>query len=237
MNQQQNTVLLIYRMVGDRRIPYHLELDATMTVVSDRPNLELLRAQALAEQQSTLTPTDQLNTYIANQTRNAQDAAVVAQQSTPAPINQPNTHGANQMQHDQTAAVEALINEATLEGHVVQTTDPNLIQKFPNLSPATQHELAPSMKGEILEERKLPNGGTQIVYKPTPADITMGTWVTDLVTENPIPGTDEMRAEYFAEVADLMARHAQNGTVCKSCETGAVMRKWRAKLEALGFIK
>lgn len=73
-------------------------------------------------------------------------------------------------------------------------------------------------------------------YKPTPLDIRVGEWVTHLVVDNPIPGTDALRAEFFVEEELLKARHAADGTVCKPCETGALIRKYRAKLEAGGHL-
>lgn len=238
MNQKENTVLLVYRVIGDRRIPYHFELDASMTVVADRPNIELLQAQALAERQSLTLQVDQPNATVNDHLRQVQSMVNRDLQPNETVVNQ--LIQAEATEQAQAPAenedVETLIRKAIQEGHVVRTTDPTLLKKYPELAPATPPELAPGMKGETIEEI-LPNGVTQRVYKPTPADIIMGTWVTDIVPENPIPGTDDLRAEYFAEIEQLKARHAQNGTECKSCDIGAVMRKWRAKLEAKGLIK
>lgn len=238
MSQQKNIELLIYRIVGDRRVPYHLELDSTMTVVADRPHIDLLKAQASTGQAVvTDQPTD-LMAVVGDQIKLAQAANSsseveslinqVLQEGQIVKINDPNlvkkfpalaavskdaeetsvTHNYidSGAAEDNQETVEELIRKATQEGHVIKTANAKLIEKYPGLTPAQREEMAASTQGEI-EERQMPDGRVQKIYKPTPADITMGTWVTDIVEENPIPGTDELRAEYFAEVAELEARH------------------------------
>jgi hypothetical protein len=65
----------------------------------------------------------------------------------------------------------------------------------------------------------------------------VGEWVTSLITTNPIEGTDELRAEFFAAEEAIKAKHAADGTTCKPCELGALIRKYRDKLEKQGFIE
>lgn len=273
MSQQENTVLLVYRMVGDRRIPYNLELDSTMTVVSDSPNLDLLKSQALIERQALVLPkptitatssqkaevkaaasnlTDEANADVAALIKQAALEGHMVKTSNPKLLEKfpeltlmgneelaslTNGEGASTAQSaDESEAVTKLIRQAKQDGYVVKTSNPDLLAKYPDLSPEQREELAESMQGEV-EVRELSDGRVQRVYKPTPTDILMGTWVTDIVEENPIPGTDDLRAQYFAEIAELEAKHAKNGTVCPSCDIGAVMRKWRVKLKKLGFIE
>lgn len=162
MSTEENTVLRIFRIIGDRRIPYHFELDPTMTVVVDRPDLSMLKAQIAERMTSAAT-----------------DAA------------------------------------------------PDVTGQEIKLHPDT----------EVLRETVMPDGSKHVVIKPSPSDVTLGSWVTKVVKENPIPGTDELRAEYFEAEAAMRAKHATDGTVCKPCEAGALMRKYRAKLEALGHLQ
>ncbi len=89
----------------------------------------------------------------------------------------------------------------------------------------------------IVSEEQLPGGGKKIVYRPTQTDIKVGEWVTPSILENPIEGTDELRAQFFAEEEAIKDKHAKDGTVCKPCELGALIRKYRAKLEKLGHLK
>jgi hypothetical protein len=238
----------IFRMIGDRRIPFNLVLDSTMTVVEEGPDLELVQAQAMVERQSLIDEQQALmakesNSAVYNYMQQAraamQEPSGVTFMNQPTVVTESTQASTNESLTNhplETKAVNDLIRQAAQNGHTVKTTDPKLIEKFPALVPITNDDPAPIMKGEFVDEQK-PDGSIQRVYKPTPTDILVGTWVTELVTENPIPGTDELRAQYFKEVADLQARHEQNGTVCPSCEVGAVMRKWRAKLESLGFIQ
>jgi hypothetical protein len=65
---------------------------------------------------------------------------------------------------------------------------------------------------------------------------TMARWVAHSFTDNPITGTDGMRATYFEELAALELKHAQQGSVCKPCERGRLIRKHREKLEELGLL-
>ena len=287
MNQQENTVLLIYRMIGGQRIPYHLELDATMTVVVDRPNIEIPQTQVVSMHQEKIVR--EIASDSTSDVNQLQQSIIARSEQTLSTAR----GKMQQIQNEQAAIVEELIKQAALEGHAVRTSNPklrekfpdlaliddedlaavvknnvttdaqsevkaeaaedltsqskqesrvvkasedDLIKKYPSLTPVQRAELAESMQGEI-EMREMPDGRVHRVYKPTPTDILMGTWVTDIVEENPIPGTDELRAEYFNEVAELKARHEKNGTVCPSCDVGAVMRKWRVKLKNLGFIE
>jgi hypothetical protein len=201
MSNPENTVLLIYRIVGDRRIPYYFELDPTMTVVADRPDIDMLRSQT---------------TTVA----------------VPAPPPMHTNAAAAKALADATAArqvaVQTALAEAAASGAIVGTTAPELIA----MNPALETPL-----DGVISKEKLPGGGNKIVYRPTPLDIKVGEWVTPLVTTNPIEGTDELRAEFFAAETALRAKHEADGTVCKPCELGALIRKYRAKLEEQGLLK
>ena len=64
----------------------------------------------------------------------------------------------------------------------------------------------------------------------------MARWAARSVAENPIDGTDGMRADYFKELDDMVRKHTQNGGKCPDCKVGALIRRFRGKLEAGGFL-
>lgn len=129
------------------------------------------------------------------------------------------------------ATMTAVIDRAIAAGHTVVTSAPEILDARPELS-TPENE-----KTGIISEEPLPGGGKRIHYKPNALDIRVGAWVTSLVRENPIEGTDELRAEFFAAEEALKAKHAADGTTCKPCELGALMRKYREKLEKQGYLK
>ena len=65
---------------------------------------------------------------------------------------------------------------------------------------------------------------------------TMARWVAHSFTDNPIPGTDDLRALYFEELAALQLKHEQQGSPCPPCEKGRLIRKHREKLEGLELL-
>lgn len=129
------------------------------------------------------------------------------------------------------ATMTAAVDRAKAAGHAVVTSAPELLAVRPELSPAEHAQTG------IIAEERLPGGGRKITYKPTALDIRVGEWVTSLISENPIEGTDELRAEFFAAEEAIKAKHAADGTVCKPCELGALIRKYREKLEKQGYLK
>ena len=205
MTAQVNTVLNVFRIVGGRRIPYILELDAAMNLVGDRPDMETLRQNSLTKQSpETASMTD------GHVTENQILSESHTTSTTP-----------------ETSEVEIGDTTAAL-GSLKKTEIKTVLGNYP--------ELSPDMKGEIVSEEKMPGGATKITYNPSAFDIKIGEWVTSLVKNNPFPGTEELRAEYFEAVESLREKHENDGTVCKPCESGALIRKYRAKLESMGVI-
>lgn len=205
MTAQANTVLNVFRIVGGRRIPYILELDAAMNLVGDRPDMETLRQNSLTNQKPETAPMG-AGTVAENQTLSESHDTSTAPKTSEVEI------------------VDATVALSSLKKVEVKTVLENY------------SEPASDMKGAIVSEEKLPGGATKITYNPSAFDIKIGEWVTSLVKTNPFPGTEELRAEYFAAVESLHEKHENDGTVCKPCESGALIRKYRAKLESMGVI-
>ena len=147
MSAQTITPLLVFRIVGDQRLPFLIELDEHMTVLVDKP------------------------------------------------VNAP----------DQPA---------------------NIHEYYPDLDTHI-------FDGIILSEESLENGGRKVHYKPTPLDLRVGMWTTPSVTPNPIEGTDELRAEFFAAEASM---RAGGGAECTSCDLGSLIRRYRMKLFNGGYL-
>lgn len=61
-------------------------------------------------------------------------------------------------------------------------------------------------------------------------------WTTDSIQDNPIPGTDDLRAEFFEAKRALYSRHEAAGTKCPGCELGQLLRQYRDKLEEGGHL-
>lgn len=187
MSTTPNTTMSVFRIIGGRRIPYIFELDSEMTVITDKPDYEAIRAESRAQ--------------------------------------------AGLASGDASLAVKSAIERAQASGGMVVTSAPEILATNPELAIAEQ------VKTGIVSETQLPGGGKAIVYNPTALDIKVGEWVTPMIKTNPIDGTDELRAEFFAAEEAIKAKHAADGTVCKPCELGALIRKYRAKLESLGHLK
>lgn len=62
-------------------------------------------------------------------------------------------------------------------------------------------------------------------------------WATEEVVENPIPGTDALRREFFDARRSLIKFHEDNGTVCPSCELGNLLRQYKEKLIDAGHLE
>ena len=134
-------------------------------------------------------------------------------------------------EQEKLAKLNAAIERAKDAGHTVVTAAPEILTAHPELSPAEQAQTG------IISEEQLPGGGKKITYRPTARDIKVGEWVTSLVLTNPIEGTDELRAEFFAAEEAIKTKHAADGTTCKPCELGALIRKYRDKLEKQGYLQ
>lgn len=217
-----NQTLLIYRVDGG-----NLVLDSTMTMPSGH-NYEVTFKPVAAPQGATPIPiTSPGSLFLGAAMGNA----------TPPPIARPQGVDLAALQEGNQRRLDAAVAEA--KRHSDQLTadimrgvaTAQAAIDTPGFNPETA-VLPPNM--EVVADH--PNGGKRVVFKPTATDIRVGEWVTELVVENPIPGTDELRAEFFQEEAAMKARHEQDGTKCKPCETGTLIRKYRAKLEQLGKI-
>lgn len=243
MSTQPNTILNVFRIIGERRVPYILELDATMTVVSDYPDLPLLKQQTAAMPLPRNAPIDV--TF-----GTADVASVINAAAAQAAVGRAEDTLVGKVQaaiEARKAAATAAVADAVASGNLKATSNAMILATHPELSmagvesnPTTIREdfpeLAPSLKGEIVSEEKLEGGGRKIVYKPTASDIKVGEWVVASIEQNPLPGTDELRAAYFEAERLMKEKHAADGTVCKPCEAGALIRKYRAKLDALGVL-
>ena len=62
-------------------------------------------------------------------------------------------------------------------------------------------------------------------------------WATEAVIENPIPGTDQLREDYFDSLRELKEQFAARGEKCPGCKMGALIRSFREKLESGGWLK
>lgn len=212
MITQENTTITLYRIISGQRIPFIFELDAAMNIVSEGPDLEAIRAEAHA-----VNPTH--NDALA---RAAVGGISGAQSMLVKDVN---------TKQETLAKLNAAIERAKTAGHTVVTSEPEILAAHPELSPAEQAQTG------IISEEQLPGGGKKIIYRPTARDIKVGEWVTSLITTNPIEGTDELRAEFFAAEEAIKAKHAADGTTCKPCELGALIRKYRDKLSQQGYIE
>jgi hypothetical protein len=210
MITQENTTITLYREISGHRIPYIFELDADLTIVKETPDFEAIRAEARA----------------ANLTHGDAQSGMLVHDS----VKNVNT------KQETLAKLNAAIERAKDAGHTVVTAAPEILTAHPELSPAEQVPAEQAQTG-IISEEQLPGGGKKITYRPTARDIKVGEWVTSLVLTNPIEGTDELRAEFFAAEEAIKAKHAADGTTCKPCELGALIRKYRDKLEKQGYIQ
>jgi len=61
--------------------------------------------------------------------------------------------------------------------------------------------------------------------------IIFARWVTESFPENPIPGTDELRQEYFKALAAMKQKAEDEGVECRNCDLGNLMRSYKAKLD------
>jgi len=218
MITQENTTITLYREISGHRIPYIFELDAAMTIVKEGPDFEAIRAEAIAARP---TPNDALVRAVVNDSISRTQSDTLVHESVKNVKTSQETR----------ATLNAAIARAKDSGHTVVTSAPEILAAHPDLAPAEQAQTG------IIAEEQLPGGGKKITYRPTARDIKVGEWVTSLITTNPIEGTDELRAEFFAAEEAIKAKHAADGTTCKPCELGALIRKYRDKLSQQGYIE
>lgn len=62
----------------------------------------------------------------------------------------------------------------------------------------------------------------------------MAKWATDSVSDNPIPGSDELRKQFFEDMQNLVSRYKEGD--CPACKKGELIRSYRAKLENLKLL-
>ena len=61
----------------------------------------------------------------------------------------------------------------------------------------------------------------------------LGSWISTHVEENPIPGTDSLRKEYFARVEEEIEKAHLEGRKCtRTCVITRLLAQYREKLEA-----
>lgn len=69
---------------------------------------------------------------------------------------------------------------------------------------------------------------------PPPRNM-MAEWAVDGV-DNPYPGTDELRIQYFEEEAAMKKKHEDEGHECPPCALGSLINKYRDILTREGYI-
>ena len=82
---------------------------------------------------------------------------------------------------------------------------------------------------EVFEDKIL----TRVVYGSSTATFAkMTAWIKE-DSENNIEGTDELRAQFFADLKHLTDTYKGN---CPPCKKGSLVAKYRKQLEANGLI-
>ena len=61
-------------------------------------------------------------------------------------------------------------------------------------------------------------------------------WSARAITDNPIPGTDDLRQQFFSERDALEKSFKDAGRDCPGCEISKLMRRYRDKLSAAGHL-
>ena len=74
---------------------------------------------------------------------------------------------------------------------------------------------------------------TRVVYGKDPVASKMTMWAT-VEVPNPIPGTDDLRAKYEAARKAIESDVAAG--VCKPCEVGKLIARYRSILESRGLL-
>ena len=61
----------------------------------------------------------------------------------------------------------------------------------------------------------------------------LGSWISQSIKENPIPGTDDLRAEYFERLEQEIDKAHQEGRKCtRTCVITRLLAQYREKLES-----
>ena len=55
-------------------------------------------------------------------------------------------------------------------------------------------------------------------------------WCAEQIDENPVPGTDELRAEFFEALRELEKAYENNPGGCPGCERGKLQRRFGDRL-------
>lgn len=67
------------------------------------------------------------------------------------------------------------------------------------------------------------------------AGLALAQWLSRSREENPLPGSDDLRIQYFKDVDDKTAEFVEKGLKCPQCQLSPLVKRYRAKLEAGGF--
>ena len=65
---------------------------------------------------------------------------------------------------------------------------------------------------------------------------TMAKWFSEHTEENPIPGTDPYRQDYWDDLASLKAEFAAKQQKCPGCKISQLQQRYREKLRQGGFL-
>ena len=122
---------------------------------------------------------------------------------------------------DQPSAVYSTANRPGIASDV--------LERYPDLD-------NPLFSAGVVSEGTLANGEKTKFYNPTQLDIAVATWATPGIIENPIPGTDDLRAEFFEAETTMRAAYANSGADCPACDLGSLIRQYRSKLFAGGHL-
>jgi hypothetical protein len=109
---------------------------------------------------------------------------------------------------------------------------PTVIELDDQMTFVREYDATAVPRAEILA-KKTPD-------KPdTPARVIaleMARWTVAEILDNPIPGSDDLRVEYFRAKAALQAKYKAEGASCPGCELGRLMRQFREKLRLAGHL-
>ena len=64
----------------------------------------------------------------------------------------------------------------------------------------------------------------------------MARWFSEHVEENPLPGTDPYREDYWHELAELKAKFEAKKQKCPGCEISKLQQRYREKLRQAGLL-
>ncbi len=64
--------------------------------------------------------------------------------------------------------------------------------------------------------------------------IACARWSVDSIKDNPIPGTDDLRAQFFTERAELHRSYSEIGADCPACKEGDLGHKYKEIMRHTG---